>query len=59
MNEKAFLQTTAQLNNQAFLEEVYRTYLKRDPDTQGQNFYLHKLRNGEVTRSEIVTSFLN
>ncbi|MEG3989152.1 DUF4214 domain-containing protein [Microcoleus sp. S28C3] len=59
MNETAFLQATQQLDNQSFLEYIYRTYLKRDADANGKSFYLHKLQNGELTRLELLTSFLH
>ncbi|MEP6519012.1 DUF4214 domain-containing protein [Microcoleus vaginatus] len=58
MNEKYFLQRTEPLDNEAFLEEVYRAYLKRDSDADGKSFFLHKLQNCELTRPEILSSFL-
>ncbi len=58
MNEKYFLQRTEPLNNEAFVEEVYRAYLKRDSDADGKSLFLHKLQNGELTRPEILSSFL-
>ncbi|UNU26023.1 DUF4214 domain-containing protein [Microcoleus vaginatus] len=58
MNEKYFLQRTEPLDNEAFVEEVYRVYLKRDSDAYGKSFFLHKLQNGELTRPEILSSFL-
>ncbi|HLO48365.1 MAG TPA: DUF4214 domain-containing protein, partial [Kamptonema sp.] len=59
MNENLFLQATNQLNNEDFIEEVYRTYLKRNSDIQGKNIYISQLENRELTRSEILSSFLN
>jgi hypothetical protein len=58
MNEKYFLQRTEQLDNEAFVEEVYRTYLKRNSDAPGKSLFLQKLQNGELTRPEILSSFL-
>ncbi|WP_449416329.1 DUF4214 domain-containing protein [Phormidium nigroviride] len=48
MNEQSFLQATHKLNNEDFVEKVYCTYLKRDSDIQGKNFFLSKL---EVVKS--------
>ncbi|MEG5036260.1 DUF4214 domain-containing protein [Microcoleus sp. AT3-D2] len=58
MNQKYFLQRTEPLDNEAFVEELYRAYLKRDYDADGKSFFLHKLQNGELTRPEILSSFL-
>jgi len=58
MNEKYFLQATEPLDNEAFVEEVYRTYLKRNSDAPGKSLFLHKLQNGEITRPELLTLFL-
>ncbi|MEP6487231.1 DUF4214 domain-containing protein [Microcoleus vaginatus GB2-A3] len=58
MNEKYFLQRTEALDNEDFVEEVYRAYLKRDSDADGKSLFLHKLQNGELTRPEILSSFL-
>jgi len=58
MNEKSFLQRTEQFDDEALVEEIYRTYLKRDSDADGKRLYLHKLQNRELTRSEILSSFL-
>jgi hypothetical protein len=58
MNETYFLQRTEPLDNEAFVEEVYRAYLKRDSDADGKSLFLHKLQNGELTRPEILSSFL-
>jgi len=58
MNEKYFLQATEQLDNEAFVEEVYRTYLKRNSDAPGKSFNVQKLQNGELTRLKLLTSFL-
>lgn len=58
MNEKYFLQRTEQFDYEAFVEEVYRTYLKRDSDADGKSLFFHKLQNRELTRSEILNLFL-
>ncbi|MEG4445336.1 DUF4214 domain-containing protein [Microcoleus sp. AT9_B5] len=58
MNEKYFLQRTEPLDNEAFVEETYRVYLKRDSDADGKSFFVHKLQNGELTRQEILSSVL-
>lgn len=56
LDDEVFLQATHQLNAQAFVEEVYRIYLKRDADEGGKNNCLHDLRNG-MTRPQLIASF--
>jgi len=56
LNDEAFLEATNQLNDQAFVEEVYRIYLKRDADEGGENNCLHDIRNG-MTRPQLIASF--
>ncbi|MEG4807799.1 DUF4214 domain-containing protein [Microcoleus sp. F8-D3] len=58
MDEKYFLQRTEPLDREAFVEETYRVYLKRDSDADGKSFFVHKLQNGELTRQEILSSVL-
>jgi tetratricopeptide (TPR) repeat protein len=47
---KNFLQETSPLNDENFLDKVYFTYLKREPDEQGKKHFLHYLRNGTDRR---------
>ncbi|MEG3969468.1 tetratricopeptide repeat protein [Microcoleus sp. T2B6] len=49
-NDEFFLQATSQLNDEQFIEEVYRTYLKREPDMGGKNYFLQYIGNGSFTR---------
>lgn len=55
-NDITFLQSTSPLNNEAFVEEVYRTYLKRSPDVNGKNSFLQNLGNGTLTRQQILAT---
>lgn len=48
-----FLQETSPLNDENFVDKVYFTYLKREPDEQGKKHFLHYLRNG-TDRRQIV-----
>lgn len=55
LEDATFLQTTSQLNNENFLEEVYRVYLQRQADEGGKNIYLQEFSNGK-TREDIITA---
>lgn len=56
INDEIFLQVTSELKNKDFIEEVYRAYLKREPDEEGKNHYLSHLSN-DIKRAEMVTGF--
>ncbi|WP_377477818.1 MAG: tetratricopeptide repeat protein [Microcoleus anatoxicus] len=56
LNDEEFLQATTQLDNEAFLEEVYRTYLKRDADEFGKKHWLQHFSDG-ITRNQILGTF--
>lgn len=57
MKLESFCQTTYRLNDEEFLQQVYQTYLKRDPDEDGKNLYLQSLQEGKLDRQQLVTSF--
>jgi Domain of unknown function (DUF4214)/Sulfotransferase family len=57
MKLESFCQTTNCLNDEEFLQQVYQTYLKRDPDEDGKNLYLLSLQEGKLDRQQLVTSF--
>ncbi len=59
MKKEQFCQATNHLSDKEFLQQVYQTYLKRDPDEDGKNFYLQKLQKKSFERGEIVNIFLN
>ncbi len=40
-----------------FIANIYKGVLKRSPDPEGMEFYLHALRNGERTKTEILSTF--
>jgi len=58
LNDEIFLQANDNLKNEYFIEEVYRTYLKREADRDGENHYQRELENG-MSRKEVVVSFRN
>lgn len=56
LNDEEFLQKNSQINSEDFIEQVYRTYLKRNSDSEGKNHYLHALYNG-ASREEVIAWF--
>jgi len=56
IKDEDFLQATDQLNEEAFVEELYRAYLKRNADDEGKNHYIQHLCNG-LSRKELVEGF--
>ena len=42
-------------HDEEFIKFCYRAILKREPDTEGFNYYLTKLRNGEYTKTDVIT----
>ena len=56
IKDEDFLQATDQLNEEAFVEELYRAYLKRNADDEGKNHYIQHLCNG-ISRKELVEGF--
>jgi tetratricopeptide (TPR) repeat protein len=55
-NDITFLQSTSHLNNEGFVEEVYRIYLKRSPDVKGKSSFLQNLGNGTLTRQHFLAT---
>jgi hypothetical protein len=37
-----------------FLHTAYRVFLKRAPDVDGLNYYLHELQNGHMSRRDVL-----
>lgn len=58
MKPEIFCQTTNRLNDEDFLQQVYQTYLKRDPDESGKNSYLQSLQEGKINRQQVIAIFL-
>jgi len=50
ISDKFFYEATYNLNDEAFLQAVYRTYLKRDLDPGGSSCWLPTLRSGKFSR---------
>ncbi|CBN58033.1 MULTISPECIES: TIGR04372 family glycosyltransferase [Kamptonema] len=53
-NDEFFLQATSHLNSEQFVEELYRTYLKREPDKEGKNSFFPYISNGSLTRHQSI-----
>ena len=45
--------------NKDFITILYKAYLGRDPESGGFNYWHNKLKNGEMTRDEIIAGFAN
>lgn len=50
ISDDFFYEATYHLNDQAFLQAVYRTYLKRELDPGGSSCWLPTLRSGKFSR---------
>ncbi|MBD1882928.1 tetratricopeptide repeat protein [Microcoleus vaginatus] len=53
-SDEVFLQKTSALNDEQFVGEVYRTYLKREADKEGKNSFLNYMSNGTFTRYQSI-----
>lgn len=58
MKPEIFCQSSTRLNHEEFLQQVYQTYLKRDPDENGKNSYLQSLQEGQLDRQQVIALFL-
>lgn len=45
-------------NNEQFVDTMYHTFLRRDPDADGKTFWLAKMEIG-MTRDEVIDGFVN
>jgi tetratricopeptide (TPR) repeat protein len=52
LNDALFLSVTSHLSDEDFVEELYRTYLKRMADVGGKDNFLYHLSHGSLTRAE-------
>jgi len=57
LNDDTFLQETSHLNNEAFVELAYRTYVKRIYDETGFNSYVFQLYNDICSRQQVLVEF--
>jgi predicted SAM-dependent methyltransferase len=56
INDATFLQESAHLSNQDFVQAVYRTYLLRDADVQGYHHFFTLLTDRKCTRQQVVST---
>ncbi|MCG5060485.1 MAG: DUF4214 domain-containing protein [Limnoraphis sp. WC205] len=54
LTDAAFLEKTFIMKVENFVEEVYRTYLKREADEAGKNSYVEGIKNNRITREELL-----
>lgn len=45
------------LSDGEFVTRMYQTFLNREPDTEGYNYWLLRLKSGETTRDDLVYGF--
>jgi tetratricopeptide (TPR) repeat protein len=57
LNDAAFSKATDRLNDADFVKEVYRTYLKREPQANEIEAYSQTLRDSSYTREMLVSIF--
>ena len=53
-----FQSTYGNLSNSAFVNLIYQNALGRNPDQAGNDFWLGLLNSGQVTRAQLVDSFI-
>jgi predicted SAM-dependent methyltransferase len=54
INDASFLQETAHLNHQDFVQAVYRTYMLRDADVEGYYHFFSILTEEKCTRQQVI-----
>ncbi len=57
VNDEAFLQAADSLNESDFVQEVYRAYLKREPQANEKETYSKNLQDGAISRPIILSAF--
>ena len=57
LNDEGFVKATGILNDEDFIREVYRAYLKREPEPSATSFYSELIRNGGLTRRTVPSRF--
>lgn len=56
---KLFVQGHWRLSDRLFLRAVYKACLKREPDADGEEFYLSALRRKSMSRADVLRSVLS
>ncbi|CBN58034.1 DUF4214 domain-containing protein [Kamptonema sp. PCC 6506] len=59
ISDDFFYEATYNLNDEAFLQAVYRTYLKRELDPGGSYCWLQTLRSGKFSRKNCLKGIRN
>ena len=54
LNDQAFSQATCHLNDRDFVQEVYRAYLKREPEESAKETWSKFIREGTLTRQGLI-----
>lgn len=54
LNDQAFYDKTQSLVDEEFLKQIYKIYLRREPDTIGKSTWLGQLRTKNITRLEVL-----
>jgi len=57
LNDAGFVKATSILNDEDLIRELYRAYLKREPEPTAISFYSEILRSGGLTRLTLLSSF--
>jgi len=57
--EKSTEEILNNCNHQEFITQAFIKYLKREPDKEGLDFYLAKLKTGEMTREFVMETLRN
>ncbi|MEP6486750.1 tetratricopeptide repeat protein [Microcoleus vaginatus GB2-A3] len=57
LNDEGFVKATAILNDEDFIRELYRAYLKREPEPSATSSFSQILRDGGLTRLTLLSSF--
>lgn len=55
INDATFLQETAHLSHQDFVQAVYRTYMLRNADVQGYHHFFTVLTERKCTRQQVIS----
>jgi tetratricopeptide (TPR) repeat protein len=58
LNDDAFLQALSEVSDQSFVRELYRAYLKREPEPGAAENWSHHIQNTS-TRKGLITVFRN
>ncbi|MBK8201076.1 MAG: DUF4214 domain-containing protein [Bdellovibrionales bacterium] len=59
MGTDEYKDTLFKTDNRAWVKNLYKTVLRRESDSGGQNFWVNSLNAGTHTRSAVVNEFLN